>query len=195
MGYIVSLPETSKWGKKHTLPRPLACTNKRPFPLALSLPKLLVFSPTYHIIWISLGSLFLWALVCDSIVYVCVWGGAYLQNHFRDKRHYFSLHFYITAHHWDTQDLNSRQGLRQRLLRNADYWLTLFWLKLGQLSYVTKDHLLSCGTQKVGWALAHQSTIKTSFHRHGYKPIWSQQFFNWESLLPSNSWFYQAIKN
>lgn len=35
----------------------------------------------------------------------------------------------------------------------------------------------------VGWALLYLSSIKTISHGHGHRPIWSGEFFSWESFF------------
>lgn len=43
----------------------------------------------------------------------------------------------------------------------------------------------------VSWAFPHQSAIKTIPHRCDHRPVWSRQSFNWNSIVPRDSWVCQ----
>jgi hypothetical protein len=44
----------------------------------------------------------------------------------------------------------------------------------------------------MGWALPHQSLIKTIHYRHAYRRILLKNFLNWDSLLSSDSSLFQV---
>ena len=79
-----------------------------------------------------------------------------------------------------------RQELKAETWRNTAFWL-VFHGVLRLLCIQLKTICPGMTPPRLGWALPHQSLIKTISQRHAHGLMWLKQYLNWGFLFPQET--------
>lgn len=111
----------------------------------------------------------------------CLWLKCSDQKLLMGGKVWFAFHFQVRGHHWG----RSEQGIQARTWsRNYGGTLLAGSSTVFMFSYIPKDHLPRDGTTQSGLWLFNTSIDNQDNPPQTCRwPIWSWQFFNWNSLL------------